>query len=478
MRRARSGSHLIKRGQIYHYRRVVPKTYRRAFGVTEVTMSLETSSETEAKRLEKEQDVLFERRLLAANPETRTAHLASKITRSPSHSMAQWAVAMLPPEDREPVRALVEPHYAARAIHGNNVASIVDEIANMLYPLSPEQVERCRTTLFAVVRNQSTPASLRDGALNAAMPVPDGIHTLEYAYSRWLRTKNEDRDAGTIGMGRRHLNAFIEHSKLILLGEVRRSHFVAWRDHLIDEKFAANSINQRLNLVAAIIRTGWRDAEMAEQTLKAIALSDDDDNDRSAWERDEILKALRVLEPHSWSAWLYLICLTTSVRMGEPMAARVRWFDPRTNMIEVNERRYTKGKKKLHCMPIILCLREPFIRYIGNRSPDDYLLREAPRPGSPNLGISHEASKWFGRFFQKHEINRVFHELRDTWIEAAKHSTVEKDIWEIISGHSKATMSDRYGGKKPDILSRSNQTVCKFLTDDAEINAAMMALVA
>jgi len=36
--------------------------------------------------------------------------------------------------------------------------------------------------------------------------------------------------------------------------------------------------------------------------------------------------------------------------------------------------------------------------------------------------------------------------------EAAKHSPVEKDVWEIISGHCAATMSDRYGGKKPDVL--------------------------
>jgi hypothetical protein len=105
------------------------------------------------------------------------------------------------------------------------------------------------------------------------------------------------------------------------------------------------------------------------------------------------------------------------------------------------------------------------------------LFADAPRPSNPKLRASHEASKWFGRFFRKHEIGRVFHELRDTWIEAAKHSTVEKDIWEIISGHSPATVSDRYGGKKPDVLSTSNETICKFITEDAEIMAEVKRLV-
>jgi hypothetical protein len=54
---------------------------------------------------------------------------------------------------------------------------------------------------------------------------------------------------------------------------------------------------------------------------------------------------------------------------------------------------------------------------------------------------------------------------------------VEKDIWEIISGHSAATVSDRYGGKKPDVLNKSNETICKFITEDAEIMAEVNRLV-
>jgi hypothetical protein len=81
------------------------------------------------------------------------------------------------------------------------------------------------------------------------------------------------------------------------------------------------------------------------------------------------------------------------------------------------------------------------------------------------------------RFFDRNGIDRVFHELRDTWIEEARHSPIEKDLWEIVSGHSAATMSDRYGGKKPDVLAAANEEVCKFLTGDAEIKAAILRLV-
>jgi hypothetical protein len=49
--------------------------------------------------------------------------------------------------------------------------------------------------------------------------------------------------------------------------------------------------------------------------------------------------------------------------------------------------------------------------------------------------------------------------------------------WEIISGHSKLTISDRYGGQKPDVLAAANEKVCEFLTGDAELKAAMLRLV-
>lgn len=100
MRRPRSGTHLIQRGEIWYYRRVVPKDVHAAFGCTEVVKSLDTTSKVEADRLEKHQDVEFERRLRRsreeANPETRRALIASEIIEANprSHAMAQWGVGL------------------------------------------------------------------------------------------------------------------------------------------------------------------------------------------------------------------------------------------------------------------------------------------------------------------------------------------------------------------------------------------------
>lgn len=48
---------------------------------------------------------------------------------------------------------------------------------------------------------------------------------------------------------------------------------------------------------------------------------------RTSWSRDELLGALQALEPRSWSAWVFVIALTTGTRLGEPVAAVKEWYD-------------------------------------------------------------------------------------------------------------------------------------------------------
>ncbi len=127
-------------------------------------------------------------------------------------------------------------------------------------------------------------------------------------------------------------------------------------------------------------------------------------------------------------------------------------------------------------MPVIGCLRGPFDAYVAKRS--EGFLFDAPRPKDPKVPISNVASKAMNRVFKREGIDRVFHELRDTWIEEARHSPVKREMWEIISGHSGATVSGRYGGEKPDVLAEHNETICQFLTGDTEIMAAVRRLTA
>ena len=183
---------------------------------------------------------------------------------------------------------------------------------------------------------------------------------------------------------------------------------------------------------------------------------------------------MRALEPQSWQAWLYLIGLTTSARLGEPVAAQRSWWNPKTGFIELRDRRLAKADKE-HAMPIIECLRGPFEAYVEKRG--DGFLFPAPRPKDPDVPISNVASKAINRFFKRQGIHKVFHELRDTWIEEARHSPVKKELWEIISGHSAATISDRYGGEKPEVLAKANEDVCNFITKDVQMMAAIKRLV-
>ena len=478
-RRVRSGSHLKLRGKVYYYRRAVPIEHRAYFGCTEVGLSLDTSDLGEAKRLEKQHDVEFEARLRdaisATNPRDIAERINAFITTNGKSVRGGLGItgalhgSRLRGNDVRIARNLVGEHLGQVHAYRAEFERLLADIGEILptTPLDPSVWQQCRDGILSVARYQVGKAVGKPATENAP------AHTLDWAYDHWLRLKN--RPQQTNDEARSHLNAFGANAKIIFLSEVKRKHLVEWRDRLSDAaELSPGSVNQRLTLVSAILRAGWRDAEMPEPNLKAITVPDTDDSNRVAWSRGEILTALQNLQPHSWAAWIFVIGLTTGVRLGEPMAAEVSWYDS-AGFIHVRSRSSTKARK-LHLLPIIECLRGPLAAYLGERT-DGYLFADAPRPNNPRLKVSHEASKWFGRFFRRHKIDRVIHELRHTWVEEARHSPIPKDIWEIISGHSRLTISDRYGGQKPDVLADANEVVCKFLTGDPELKAAMLRLV-
>jgi hypothetical protein len=479
----RSGEHIKLRGGVYHYRRAVPADCRRAFGAWEHTRTLETTSRPEAKKFEKEIDIEFEARIAAIRAARDPHAVADKITQNMGPHILMKPLyggtlgmsgaiqrAGLTKKEEQSVHEIL-------ADHGRQVGALRDELMGLFgeisevfsQPVDPVVLAKYRRAAVSLAR------SMVDGA--ASLPSPDpGTHMLAWAWDRWIAQGNAGHHTkGSEKPAERHWKAFLEHSELVMLGDVKRHHLTAWRDTLIGTgELADNSINQRLSLVKAILRTGWREANLSTPDLMKLNVKVGE-TDRKPWTRDEILKALSFLKPKSWQAWLFVIGLTTSVRLGEPVAAMVDWWKRGPGFIEM-PRRATK-KRKFHAIPIIEMLHEPFDAFVQCRSASGYIF-DCPRPPDPDEPISNFASRSLNRFLHDKGIDRVFHELRDTWINEARHCPdVKKEIWEIISGHSAATVSDMYGGEKPEILLGANEKVCRFLTEDAEMRSAVLRLV-
>ena len=480
----RSGDHIKLRGGVYHYRRAVPADCRKPYGAWEKTKSLETSVRSEARLKEKIEDLEFEARIAEIRAARDPHAVAQVITDEMRMVGGANSTVGISGAVFERIRDRIDDAGLSDGEAQVARRAVLDYSGRL-----PDQQEELRALfgeigdIFAKPGNPDIFARYRSAALSLAHQMVDGatssstddpsINTLPWSWERWIKAGGHT--GGSIKQAKRHWRSFVDHCELVLLGDVRRKHVVAWRDTLIDSgELAENSINQRLQLVTAILRAGWREAEMLVPDLQKIKLAVDDSG-RQPWTCDEILSALRVLKPHSWQAWLFLISLTTSVRLGEPVAALREWWKPERGFIEI-PKRATK-KRKFHAIALIECLRGPFEAFLKSRPQNGYLF-DCPRPTDPDEPISNFASRSINRFLHDKGIDRVFHELRDTWIYEARHTNdVKKELWEIVSGHSAATASDTYGGEKPDVLMDANEMVCRFITQDAEVLAAVLRLV-
>jgi integrase len=465
----RSGSHLKQIGQTWYYRRAVPKDAHHIFGKTEVVISLETTNRVEAELLEKQNDLDFARRLQKSrdtgpdgwplDPEKRLAQMVDDVLyRHVKQGVPlDLALAGLPEGDRVIVGEEIDKMADLYDLRKAKVQAIVTELDEMILS-SGQDWDRVKPGLFTVVKSYLDSLQTE--------------HTIEWAFNRWTRAK--DRPQQTVDEARRHLTDFTTCAHVRALAEVRRSHVLKWRDALQDaDKLAPKSINQRLQLVSAILRQGWRDAEMPSVDLQRINVPVPVDSPRSAWEKEKLLQALNALADQPlWARWVYVIALTAGPRIGEALAAKKDWHDP-LGFIDV-PKSATK-MNKYHVIPLIELIREPLARYVATR-PDGAYLFDAPRPGNTKLKVSHEVSKWFSRFWKQRGISNVVHELRHTWKEAARASPIKKEIHDIITGHAPGTIADKYGGAKPAELLKANEIVCQQFIDE-EIAAAIKRLV-
>jgi hypothetical protein len=296
-RPTRSGKHIFARGSVWYYRRVVPERHRKFFRCTEIKFSLETAIETEAKRLEKRHDADFEERLASARSATDPVAVGTSIgnqtrlevgTVNPPRRISFLLQDVpLRDQDRQIASEIAHQRFGQRLTHHAELQRLLVDIEQVLpdEPLSTDIWRRCREGILSLVRYQVGKAT--------EMPSTDRAptYTIDWSYDRWLRRRN--RPDQTIKETRDHLNEFLAFSKLVLLAEVRRSHLVGWRDSLVDAKqFAPRTVNQRLTLVSAVLRAGWRDAELPAPDLKMMAVDDSGDTGRQAWSREETRRSV------------------------------------------------------------------------------------------------------------------------------------------------------------------------------------------
>ena len=484
MTRVRSGSHLERVGETWYYQRQVPPDARAAFGKNKVRVSLRTTSRVEAERLEKPHDTIFEATLKAArdarDPQIRLEHNVSQILdhlidgktddqgqQQSLDARVQAALAEIPEVDRTAAReefAKVGTFYLAKH-------ALLQRLIGKLHPivtLTPATIDQWD--------DEIEPGIIK--AVQTYMRSMQTEYTFDWAYEKWKAA--EDRPEQSQEDGRKYLDEFVNHATLSTVSEVRRPHVTAWRDSLKKTKLAPPSINKRLRIVTAILRTGWRDAEITAPDLEKITVPEEDST-RGAWEREQLLVAMAKLEPKSWAPWVFVINLTTGTRLAEPLLVRKEHYDslgfinvPRGGRDADGRRQGTK-QHKYHVLPIINLIRDPLAKHVAGVAEGDYIF-DAPRPSNPKARISRNASQWFSEFKKRNGITRVIHELRDTWIEEARRSPIQKQIYDIITGHAAATSSDKYGGAKPQTLLAANEQICGTFIDD-EIAAAIAHLV-
>ena len=217
--RVRSGSHLRQRGSVWWYRRVVPSEVRAAFGKSEVTFSLDTSSEVEAQRLEKQHDVAFEARLKAARELCDPERVAAKLAKA--NPMTIGYALMATPRTRDD-RALVCEAMEIADKHLGPRSSLLQQFDNVLAQLTGDQIEQVGGMLLSIMQTQVARITAAPAVVST-----DFAYTLEYAFDRWLRG-----EPASVDLGRRHLDAFAAFTKLVMLDQVRRHHVEVWRDSL------------------------------------------------------------------------------------------------------------------------------------------------------------------------------------------------------------------------------------------------------
>jgi hypothetical protein len=239
--RVRSGTHLRLRGRVWWYRRDVPKDVRKLLECTAVWKSLETSDENEAKRLEKVEDVKFERRLRwardSADPEKRRSRAVANfidqvrpgsirvgnISRG-AGGMGFYLSNAVCEEDQRAVSNGITSILDEHGTQLSKATTLLREIAAILPGLPQDAWERCQRDVLSVVQHYALPTTNAPSTVEAPEICFWGV-----IFDTWEKeTKPTSR---TIYSWKRIVRKLVAHQARTPKLTVEQAMAWSWRNH-------------------------------------------------------------------------------------------------------------------------------------------------------------------------------------------------------------------------------------------------------
>jgi len=263
---------------MWWYRRDVPKDVRTAFGCTAVWKSLNTSNETEAKRLEKELDVEFERRLREArnarNPQFVADRIKADVRLTNGGMTVRGGFGMSGRVLQAGLQsdAAIEAHQAVldrvRHLSARSVElrELFPELGDRFTgPIEPDAIAQFRTAALAIAGLLTSPpeASETSDAANgtAILPAVPGFCTLGTILVKWQNEKSPAKK--TVYSWKKILAKLVVHLQGIekvtedqLLAwnaaSLSEKDVIGWKDALVAAKLDGKTIANHLTILRTI----------------------------------------------------------------------------------------------------------------------------------------------------------------------------------------------------------------------------------
>jgi integrase len=404
----RTGDHIKWRGGIAHYRRVVPADCRATYGKSEETRSLETRSETEARRLEKRLDAEFEDRIRAIrderNPHRVAARIKSEIRLTDGATTVKGAFGTW---DR--VRATDLSGDAAIAAHSDvldhihglleqsvELQSLFREIGDMFSgPMPPGRLKQFRDAMTDIAKGVPD---------KAAVPAASGYCTFGMIFDAW--EAGMQPGSKTVYSWKRIVRKLVAHwcrNPKLTVDEAMASNaasltddeLIAWKNSLV-AKLGATTIKNHLTILRTLYNYA-RDNNMlpasVAETVRRVKHKGKKrpGTGRLGYTDEEAALILTMARQESdpvlrWSPWLAASLGTRIDEICGGMVADIEidrdgiaWFNVRLDYRETDpqqdpELKSGNAERKLPIHPALY--EEGFCRYLDGLPKDGPLFRE------------------------------------------------------------------------------------------------------